>query len=108
MLDTMQVYQGRMMPSAEGEQGLPVAVKVMRPGVGRQIALDVHIIRLVLKWLQLYWGTEAELPNISNEVSHPILSCSALRQAHHALEIVREGRAVGAGKKRHVCHSHRH
>mmetsp|Transcript_6804 Transcript_6804/g.19130 ORF Transcript_6804/g.19130 Transcript_6804/m.19130 type:complete len:730 (+) Transcript_6804:220-2409(+) len=63
-----QVYKGRMMPLAEGVEGLPVAVKVMRPHVGRQIAMDVYIIRLCLGWLQRYWGTEAELPNISNEV----------------------------------------
>jgi len=63
-----QVYKGVVRkPGAPGES-IPVAVKVMRPLVGRQIALDVHIIRLCLKWLQEYWGTEAELPNISNEV----------------------------------------
>lgn len=57
-----------MRPRAGEIVGAPVAVKVMRPRVGRQIGLDVHVIRLTLKWLQNYWGTEAELPNISDEV----------------------------------------
>mmetsp|Transcript_42042 Transcript_42042/g.99664 ORF Transcript_42042/g.99664 Transcript_42042/m.99664 type:complete len:846 (+) Transcript_42042:181-2718(+) len=61
-----QVYKGKIR--RPGGALMPVAVKVMRPRVARQIALDVHVIRICLRWLQMYWGTEAELPNISNEV----------------------------------------
>ena len=33
-----------------------VAVKVRRPGVVDQVALDCYAVRLLLAWLQDFWG----------------------------------------------------
>eukprot|EP00873_Tetraselmis_striata_P015996 jgi/Tetstr1/436260/TSEL_025102.t1 len=88
-----QVYKGVVSkPGAPGVH-IPVAVKVMRPKVGRQIALDVHIIRLCLKWLQAYWSTEAELPNISNEVGAGLFRELDYHQEARNIEEFREAHA---------------
>ena len=55
----MQVYKGRLRSS-----GAVVAVKVQRPGVRESIALDIHILRMIL--------TQVLLPQTSH--IHPSLS----------------------------------
>ena len=63
-----QVYKGELWDD-EGE----VAVKVQRPGVLRQIALDLHISRLGLEWLEESGLNGAEdLPNIVDRVGSGI------------------------------------
>lgn len=42
-----QVYRGRLRSTGKG-----VAVKVQRPGVREQIALDVHILRMAAAFLR--------------------------------------------------------
>lgn len=57
-----QVYRG------ETQDGQSVAVKVQRPGVTYQIALDTHISRIFLIWLKSYWKAETDLKLIADEV----------------------------------------
>ena len=46
-----------------------VAVKVRRPGVVDQVALDCYAVRLLLAWLQDFWGGTTDYPAIVDEVT---------------------------------------
>jgi len=62
-----QVYKGQLW------DGSDVAVKVQRPGVLRQIALDLHIARMGLQWLEESGLNGAtDLPNIVDRVGSGI------------------------------------
>ncbi|KAH8056354.1 hypothetical protein JL722_7663 [Aureococcus anophagefferens] len=59
-----QVYRG------ETAGGAAVAIKVRRPGVVDQVALDTYAVRVMLKALQEFWGTNStDYPAIVNEVT---------------------------------------
>lgn len=59
-----QVYRARSAGGAD------VAIKVRRPGVVEQVALDSYAIRLGLRALQLYWGSNStDYPGIVDEVT---------------------------------------
>ncbi|KAJ1450335.1 ABC1 family-domain-containing protein, partial [Pelagophyceae sp. CCMP2097] len=50
--------------------GTDVAIKVRRPGVVEQVALDCHAIRLGLAALQAYWGSDStDYPAVVDEVT---------------------------------------
>jgi predicted unusual protein kinase regulating ubiquinone biosynthesis (AarF/ABC1/UbiB family) len=56
-----QVYKGRL-PSGE-----PVAVKVQRPGLAEQIALDIYLLRSLAAWAQKQFKTRSDLVAILDE-----------------------------------------
>lgn len=58
-----QVYK------ATTSNGAKVAVKVRRPGVVDQVALDCYAVRLLLAWLQDFWGGTTDYPAIVDEVT---------------------------------------
>lgn len=57
-----QVYYAR---TREGQE---IALKVQRPGLLRNIALDMYVLRLALDALRRTWGTVADLSLIADEV----------------------------------------
>lgn len=61
-----QVYK------AETNDGRKVAVKVQRPGSLRQVALDWTCWALGLAVMDLYWGGNAELSKIADEVAEGV------------------------------------
>jgi hypothetical protein len=67
-----QVYKGELWAAEDGKS-IEVAVKVQRPGVLRQIALDLHIARMALEWLEESGLNGAtDLPNIVDRVGSGI------------------------------------
>ena len=71
-----QVYKGRT------QQGIPVAVKVRRPGVVRQVALDNHCFRLLLMSLKAYGvlSEQTDILSIIEEVASGLFRELDLRQ----------------------------
>mmetsp|Transcript_19608 Transcript_19608/g.59305 ORF Transcript_19608/g.59305 Transcript_19608/m.59305 type:complete len:979 (-) Transcript_19608:2833-5769(-) len=57
-----QVYRGRLRSTGKG-----VAVKVQRPGVREQIALDVHILRMAAAFLRRARKLNSDLPALLDE-----------------------------------------
>jgi predicted unusual protein kinase regulating ubiquinone biosynthesis (AarF/ABC1/UbiB family) len=57
-----QVYYAKTW---EGEE---LALKVQRPGLVRQVALDMYVLRISLDLLRRTWGTVADLRIIADEV----------------------------------------
>jgi aarF domain-containing kinase len=45
-----------------------VAVKVQRPGVSEQLALDAHLLRLIGGQLQRFAGTRGDLVAVVDEM----------------------------------------
>jgi len=101
-----QVYRGATAGGAD------VAVKVRRPGVVEQVALDSYAVRLLLKGLQVYWNTNhTDYPAIVDEVTAGLFreldfrleAANAARfwEAHAAdaayLRVPRAGFARGGG-----------
>ena len=62
-----QVYRGTL---ADGRE---VAVKVQRPDVYAQVALDMYIIRAALAWLREYWQTDTDIPAVADQVGAGLL-----------------------------------
>ncbi len=48
--------------------GQELALKVQRPGLVRQVALDMYVLRISLEILRRTWGTTADLRPIADEV----------------------------------------
>jgi aarF domain-containing kinase len=57
-----QVYKARL------HSGEDVAVKVQRPGVSEQLALDAHLLRLIGGQLQRFAGTRSDLIAVVDEM----------------------------------------
>ncbi|CAM6021542.1 unnamed protein product [Sphagnum balticum] len=57
-----QVYKARL------HSGEDVAVKVQRPGVSEQLALDAHLLRLIGGQLQRFAGTRSDLVAVVDEM----------------------------------------
>lgn len=58
-----QVYKARL------HSGEDVAVKVQRPGVSEQLALDAHLLRLIGGQLQRFAGTRSDLVAVVDEMT---------------------------------------
>jgi predicted unusual protein kinase regulating ubiquinone biosynthesis (AarF/ABC1/UbiB family) len=68
-----QVYKARTW------EGLEVALKVRRPRLAAQVALDVHVLRRALRLLEEYWGSGTDIVGISDEVCRGVFSELDLR-----------------------------
>jgi len=55
-----QVYKGTL-------EGLPVAIKVQRPGVDEQIALDFFIVRILFSAIERFLGVKTDLVGAADE-----------------------------------------
>ena len=53
---------------ARSHDGREMAIKVQRPGLLRQVALDMFVLRLTLDYVSRSWGTLADLGLIADEV----------------------------------------
>ena len=53
---------------ARSHDGREMAIKVQRPGLLRQVALDMFVLRLTLAYVSRSWGTLADLGLIADEV----------------------------------------
>ena len=74
-----QVYRARTRGGAD------VAVKVRRPGVARQVALDCYVLRKLLKALQNYWQSDStDYPGIIDEVTQGLFREIDFRQEARA------------------------
>ncbi|KAH8045881.1 hypothetical protein JL720_16542 [Aureococcus anophagefferens] len=79
-LQAATVYRG------ETAGGAAVAIKVRRPGVVDQVALDTYAVRVMLKALQEFWGTNStDYPAIVNEVTAGLFRELDFREASSAV-----------------------
>ena len=62
-----QVHKGTL------RDGRVVAVKIQRPGVYEQVALDMYVVRLLLAGLRAYWKTDTDIPAVADEVGAGLL-----------------------------------
>ena len=65
----------RASPRCKGtlRDGRVVAVKIQRPGVYEQVALDMYVVRLLLAGLRAYWKTDTDIPAVADEVGAGLL-----------------------------------
>ncbi len=50
-----QVHLARLRPVAEGDEGMPVVVKVLRPGIAAEIRRDIDLLYAIAEWAERYW-----------------------------------------------------
>jgi predicted unusual protein kinase regulating ubiquinone biosynthesis (AarF/ABC1/UbiB family) len=60
--------------------GVEVALKVRRPRLAAQVALDVHVLRSALGSLETYWGSGTDIVGISDEVCRGVFGELDLRR----------------------------
>ncbi|CAM6042332.1 unnamed protein product [Sphagnum compactum] len=74
-----QVYKARL------HSGEDVAVKVQRPGVSEQLALDAHLLRLIGGQLQRFAGTRGDLVAVVDEmVRHMFEEVNYIQEGQNA------------------------
>mmetsp|Transcript_3655 Transcript_3655/g.13122 ORF Transcript_3655/g.13122 Transcript_3655/m.13122 type:complete len:796 (-) Transcript_3655:992-3379(-) len=85
-----QVYK------AETWEGVEVAVKVQRPGVLKQVALDWTCWALGLEMLRRFWGSDVDLSEIADEVAVGVWKELDYRtEAANAQEFIRRHAFLG-------------
>ena len=84
-----QVHKGIL------RDGRVVAVKIQRPGVYEQVALDMYVFRLLLAGLRAYWKTDTDIPAVADEVGAGLLRELDFRlEAANAGDFARRNGAV--------------
>jgi predicted unusual protein kinase regulating ubiquinone biosynthesis (AarF/ABC1/UbiB family) len=70
-----QVHRAWLREQQPGsETGIPVVIKVQRPGIGRTVQTDLAALRVVARWVQLYRpiGRRADVPALMDEFARTL------------------------------------